>query len=51
MQLECCFEPKNAVSNRKTSIKSLTNDNDVTIKLYQVKHNVRLLNARFIVIT
>ena len=33
--LKYYFEPKNAVSNQKTSIKSLTNDNDVTIKLYQ----------------
>ena len=39
MQLKCSFETKNSVSNQKTWIKLLTNDDDVTIKLYQVKHN------------
>ena len=29
---------KDAVSDQKTSIKSLTNDNDVTTTLYQLKH-------------
>ena len=38
MQLKCYFEPKNAVSNQKASMKSQSNDNDVTTKLYQLKH-------------
>ena len=33
--LKYYIEPKNAVLNQKTSIKSLTYDNDVTIKRYQ----------------
>ena len=46
MQSKYYFEPKNAVSNQKTSIKSLTNDNYVTAKWYQFKH----VNPAFIVI-
>ena len=36
MQMKFYFEPKNAVSNQKTSIKSLTNDDYVTIKWHQL---------------
>ena len=32
------MQPKDAVLDHKTSIKSLINDDDVTIKLYQLKH-------------
>ena len=38
MQLKFYFEPKNAVLNQKTSIKSLTNDDYVTITWHQLKH-------------
>ena len=42
------MQPKDAVLDYKTSIKSLINDNDVTIKLYQLKRIG--LNAVFVFI-
>ena len=32
------MQPKDAVLDYKTSIRSLINDNDMTMKLYQLQH-------------